>query len=260
MTALQEREFLILKQIMNLLDANHIEYCLAYGSVLGAIRHKGFIPWDDDVDIFVKAKDYEKIRELYRSTDTGTIQFHDYKTVKGYPYVFPKVVDTATELRECAYDHLDYMCGVYVDIFPVFEVSDNAVAYWLDEKRTYLQYGLVKFYYQKESANKAVAFLERAVKKVINVDRAQEKLFHRYTASKITGSRLKEPNVFSKEQLIKKEYFKAYTDVVFEDIVAPVFEDYDGYLTDTYGDYMTPPPRNQQVSVHNFSHMVLKKG
>lgn len=258
MTKLQKIQLSILKNLTKILEANYIPYFLAYGSTLGAVRHQGFIPWDDDIDIFIYAKDYEKLRNIFSRTDTGDLEFHDYSTKKGYPYVFPKVIDKTTELKENTFSHLDYMCGVYVDIFPIFEVSDNRIFYWADCIKTYIQYGIVKAYYTKPKHGVRM-ILHKISSILFNPIKAQTRLFNRYTNMEIKGNYVKEPNMFSRDQLIKKEYFEESIIVDFEDLRVPIFSKFDSYLTDAYGDYMKIPPENKRVSAHNIIHLKIEK-
>ena len=80
--SLQERELAILIKIDDLFREYNIKYFLAYGTVLGCIRHNGFIPWDDDIDIFIFGRDLPKIKEIFRSVNTGFLRLDDYDTAK----------------------------------------------------------------------------------------------------------------------------------------------------------------------------------
>lgn len=112
----------ILDDIHRFCTANGIMYFLSCGTLIGAVRHKGYIPWDDDLDLYMPRKDYDRFVKLY--TDAGgRYRVLDPKKEKNYFYTFAKVVDTRTLLVETETE--GYQIGVYVDIFPVDYVSDN---------------------------------------------------------------------------------------------------------------------------------------
>lgn len=252
MTDLQIIELSMLKRIDKILTENNIPYWLAYGTVLGAIRHKGFIPWDDDIDIYIEGKDYERLREVFAKQDTGSLRFHDYQTVKGYPYVFPKVVESNTVLQEKEFEHLQYVGGVYIDIFPVYGIEDSKVSRFIDRKAIYYHYGLVTAYYRKYQERGWRKYCSRLAKS-FNVEKAQEWLFKRYTKDKDNTELVKVPSL----EETKRKYFEDTVMVEFEGCKFPVFKEYSAYLTETYGDYMKFPPKEQQIAGHSFSLLKL---
>ena len=81
----------ILKKFDSICKENGLEYSLAYGTMLGAIRHKGFIPWDDDIDVFMKREDYEKLLAL--KYDDGDFEIKSYRYSKNYYFLYSKMVD-----------------------------------------------------------------------------------------------------------------------------------------------------------------------
>ena len=112
----------ILKYIDSVCRSNNIPYCLDYGTLLGAIRHKGFIPWDDDIDISMKRDDYERFVELMQSNTPSQYRLLTDKTCEGYYYEYGKMVDTSTRLVETDIMEIPEM-GVWVDIFPKDNIS-----------------------------------------------------------------------------------------------------------------------------------------
>ena len=109
-------ELEILEYVDKICKENNIQYSLAYGTMLGAVRHKGFIPWDDDIDILLKREEYEKLlRILYSKTDEK-YQVFSLKD-EGYWYSYAKVTDTRTIIVE-KNDRNMKEC-VYIDIFPI---------------------------------------------------------------------------------------------------------------------------------------------
>ena len=113
----QELSFGILQFIKRICDENQIRYYLAYGTLIGAVRHKGFIPWDDDVDIMMPRKDYKKLLAILNSKPHPYYKLISADTDERFQVPLPKVVDTRTVLIQ-DYDIVETVpLGVYVDIF-----------------------------------------------------------------------------------------------------------------------------------------------
>ena len=100
---------------------NKIKYSLAFGTLIGAIRHKGFIPWDDDIDIYLMREDYDRFRKSY-APRKEYIKLNDPETDEDYHRTFLKVEDTRTVVHEVA--ALKYV-GIAIDIFPVDNLFDD---------------------------------------------------------------------------------------------------------------------------------------
>ena len=90
----QEISYEILKEFKDFCNTNGLRYYLAYGTLIGAIRHKGFIPWDDDIDVFMPRPDYEKLLQLY--TDNANYQLYSPRKQKNYYCCYMKLVDANT--------------------------------------------------------------------------------------------------------------------------------------------------------------------
>lgn len=104
----------ILRKVSQFCEQHGICYSLAYGTLLGAVRHKGFIPWDDDIDIMMPRGEYEKFLECFNDED-GRYKVWSSSIDKNYPYPFAKIEDRKTVVNELGYDKL----GVAIDLFPI---------------------------------------------------------------------------------------------------------------------------------------------
>ena len=113
---IKEVEFKVLKEFKKVCDENSINYSLSGGTLLGAVRHKGFIPWDDDIDVLMTRPEYEKFKEycLKNKTDFELICNELYPQ---YGYLFPKLADPGTIIIEQNTDRLNLKSGVGIDIF-----------------------------------------------------------------------------------------------------------------------------------------------
>lgn len=114
---LQEKECEIVEYIDELCQKHHITYCLAYGSALGAQRHKGPIPWDDDMDIYMFASEYEKFEKIFQSEGDKERFYLQSRTIKGMRMGVPKLRLNGTTFIQETQKNMDMHQGIYVDIF-----------------------------------------------------------------------------------------------------------------------------------------------
>ena len=121
----RERQLAILSEVAKLCDKHSIQYSLAYGSLIGAVRHKGFIPWDDDIDILLLRKDYEKLSDiLKKQKDVSWMELLEESTgVNVFPYM--KVIDNRTIVKP---DDNNALHGIWIDVFPIDNLPDNSFA------------------------------------------------------------------------------------------------------------------------------------
>ena len=246
---LQKKELQMLKELSEILKRNNVPFFLAYGSALGCARHSGFIPWDDDVDIFIKGTDYPKLKEVFRTQDTGNLLLHDYDTVSDYPFFFPKIVARDTLLVEKSLKHINYKGGVYIDVFPLEEVPDNKFALKAMKIRRYIYYSVIRGYYYNFNSIPRKVF-SGIVRKAVNPLKIQAKIFKEYT------QRVKDYKFYSGSidsgELYKKQYFDEIIYMPFEDTRMPMAAEYKNMLEKYYGDYMILPRKEDRVSNHNF--------
>ena len=116
----KERELELLKTLHEFCDKNGLRYYLAYGSLIGAIRHKGFIPWDDDIDVLMPYEDYCKLIQLFNGNSGSQYQLISREINKEYYLPYGKLVDTGTVMKEELNVSLEI--GIYLDIFPFYNL------------------------------------------------------------------------------------------------------------------------------------------
>ena len=255
---LKEIEFDLLKKFRSFCEENGIRYFLAYGTLLGAIRYKGFIPWDDDVDVLVPREDYGKLISLFK--DSEQYQLFSYERNKNYCYPFAKLCNMSTRKVEFNIDN-GIELGVDMDIFPLdhwdddFEKAKNEAKCI---KRNIFYLGLSK-YNKVDADNLLKRFVKGCLifitklfgsKHFINkIEKVTWK--NNQNESRYIGA--KSWCVYGERGIIPKEAFSKAIEIEFEGekFLAPV--GYDTYLTCLYGDYLPEPPKEKQKTHHNFT-------
>jgi lipopolysaccharide cholinephosphotransferase len=245
----------ILMEVDRICKKNNIKYTLAYGTLLGAIRHKGFIPWDDDIDIGMLREDYDKFLKLYHNKKSR-YQLYASELNKDYYYQSGKVYDTKTILYEP--DETGVKLSVYVDVF----VYDNApdddklVKKMYDKRDLYNKLRLAQLYpdmYDKTSLKKKIMrFFLNVYLKFLPKNYYTKKGVK--LTKKYANTETKRIGNFTSAARIKvdKKAFSSFTDVTFEKKKYPAPIGYKEYLQAFYGDYTKDPPKEKQVSHHKF--------
>ena len=125
---IQDRELSVLKELTPIFEKYGIMYALYYGSLIGAVRHKGFIPWDDDLDIVMPREDYQKLKTIANEVLPEHLFLQDFSTDYEYPSYTAKIRDSRTTMIEKGYRNLKKMNhGIWVDIF-VLDYCDKSLS------------------------------------------------------------------------------------------------------------------------------------
>ena len=138
---IHSRLLLMMKELHRICTENNITYYIIGGTALGARRHNGFIPWDDDVDIGMPRPDYERFSQLAQEKFPEFLELRWYKNTKHSPFQFIKLVDNRTTLKECFYDN--YIEGLYIDIFPLDGVRQNSLFEQMRRKKIWSLHTMV---------------------------------------------------------------------------------------------------------------------
>lgn len=239
----------ILDDVDRFCNTHHLRYSLSSGTLIGAVRHGGYIPWDDDIDIYMPREDYERFLASYADQE-GRYRVLDPNKESHYYYTFAKVVDQRTRMVEK--ETKGYEIGVYIDVFPVDYVTDDMkrrqrVFKWkkllykirrckisndnpLHSQLAYWAYRLLPI---------SVAMIERWIRQLIVLKTPTATLCNMTEA----GPKMK--GCFPAEDMA------TVVDMPFEDRTYKAMVGYRDYLEYTYGDYMALPPEDQRVT-HKF--------
>lgn len=232
---------------------NQIEYYLAYGTLLGAVRHKGFIPWDDDIDVWVKIQDYKRILDIL----TKESKYEVISNLDSEYWVnsFSKLSDPSTMViddRNIAYSSLR---GISVDIFPLFECANNVK--WSKKIRRY-QTIIFRTQQFAKKGNK-VSNIKDLAKKINIYSNILFGKNIRYWRNRILQMQLghKGTNLlgcpsssYRDKDIHSAEYFSSQILLEFEHSLFPAPVGYKKILEDIYGDYMKFPPEEERQSNH----------
>lgn len=248
---LKNIELEILKHIRNVCEEYGLRYYLAYGTLLGAVRHKGFIPWADDIDIWMPREDYEKFLQIQHDSK-GKYQVFSTRNRKDYYYEFAKVVDTDTTLEEIGFRPIkDY--GVYVDVFPLDGVPCKLERFLL-KYMFILKTATINIHPELNLTHKELAKLFRCIGKLgeclgaFHYPKQIDKIARKYSlaSSDFMGYSLD-------KQMMHKSYFEQSVKIEFEHDFFDAPIGYHECLTRIYGaTYMELPPIEMRHSVHNF--------
>lgn len=243
----------ILKAVDEVCRTHHLRYYLWAGTMLGAVRHQGFIPWDDDADIAMPRPDYDLLMAHAREWLPSPLEAVSADTMPDYPGGFGKIVDAGTTLVER--EHSDYVGGVYIDVFPIDGVPTHRLAQRFACFRYALTDKLIYFLHRNpyKHGRGPSSWLPLLVRKLFTHEGLQRtirqlRLCYPYDHS---AAVLDYDDGF--RGIIDKKVLGAPTPVAFEGIMLQGVSQANAYLSQKYGpDYMTPPDIAHQRQHHFF--------
>ena len=258
---LQCCELNILKAFIEVCEKNQLQYYLGGGTCLGAIRHKGFIPWDDDVDVALPREDYNRFLEIAQDELPDYYFLQTFITDEEYLGNFAKIRDSRTTFIEASTKNRRINHGVYIDIFPLDYYPEKNVMLFKLRERLYI--ARISSEYAPETvatASKATHVLQRITRLLMpdlkKAIRDRDKHIQSVKTGKYWTSFC---GVYTKKEILAPECYGKGVDAEFEGINMKIPARYDEYLTYLYGDYMTPIPPAQQVGHHTADLIDLKK-
>lgn len=244
----------IMKELHKILTENNFKYYLCGGSVLGAIRHNGFIPWDDDLDIMMPREDYDRFIKNASEILPDYLYLQGPSNCNEAPLMFHKVRKKNTLFEEKINRGLKYPKGIFVDIFPLDSTDDNGKRFFRKMKKVRFYKKIYLFQRRKDGKHRLVQLISHLIPRKFCVKRVTKLCVN------------KEATKFYFESLSQYPIHKViYTQDVIGDGVLHKFEDtefyiptnYDKYLSTKFGDYMKLPPVEKRGIQHDVVRLLL---
>lgn len=259
MNEIQEKLIEMSKEYIKVCEKLNLRYFALAGTILGAVRHKGFIPWDDDIDFCMPDEDYKIfLKEAPKYLPKNYfIQHRDSE--KNYFSPYAKIRDSNTTAIEIANKDTDINHGLWVDIFPLYGMPSSVRKC---KRLDFIDFEIMRRRYL-HYRYKSHRFLGKCVNFINYIICPSKRL-----AYKITKHYFKK-SAFDKSEYVwwgwhkrleirlRKEWFDSYIEMPFEDIKVRVPKNYDEYLKAHYGNWEQLPPEEKRVSVHTFYKLDL---
>lgn len=256
MTDLQHLQKVILgitKDIDKLCQDNGIEYYLLGGSLIGAVRHHGFIPWDDDLDIIMTPENYDKFMTVCRE-QLDSDKYYIQEALVDWPMLHTKIKLLGTRFNEpSGYSDCPEHCGIFLDVFRLERAADSKIGrLWQYVcAKVLLTYCINKrgFDVRQSFFKELIMMLSFPLKAKCVFD------FFKHQMTKYNDKKTNYYGFFSgryryAQSFYRKELYQNPIRVPFEDAMLPVPENYDELLHQIFGDYMILPPEKEQVGLH----------
>ena len=238
---------------------HNIKYSMFGGTLLGAIRHKGFIPWDDDIDVVMLREEYDKFKKHIDELDSSICYFQDNDTDPEYRWGYGKLRRTNTKFIRVGQEHLKCKTGIFIDVFPLDDIPKSTIGQMINDFRcfclrkiTYSEVGRVsesnskfkKFIYSLLSKIPLSFVFNKFKKMTKNSNNKSDNLVRTYFYTAIGKLYRKHP--LKCRYGMPKKWFLNLSEYTFEGHKFYGCKDYDEVLTFAFGDYMTLPPENKR--------------
>ena len=258
MDMLHQVDMNIVKEVVAICEKHNLMYYMLGGTMLGAIRHKGFIPWDDDIDLGMPRGDYERFLEVAPSELSQSLKIVNYRNTPNYQYYITRVLDAETKVIEERIGNENKYTNASIDIFPIDGTPNNSILRKIYFFRVLSHRALMSLCYKDSIDRKRKrgtiekAFLwmmERIPVEKFTTPYKQkckiDKLLRSQNVknSKYIGNIM---GAYRVSEIVPAEFYGNGIMYQFEDMQLRGLDMYDEYLTHTYGDYMQLPPEDKR--------------
>ncbi len=258
----QETQLEMLIEVDRICKKCNIKYNIIAGTLLGAVRHGGYIPWDDDADVALLREEYERFRSACKTElDKTRFYFQDHRNTKGYRWGYGKIRRKQTLFLRENQEHMPYKQGIFIDVFPLDGVPDNSILRSLKNLECFC---VRKILWAKVGKIGEKKFGLRMM--YYFMDKIPEKTIFAYYNKMVTNANKKRTKMVrilmfptpNEYHGYYRRWYENRAEYSFEGHIFKGIKEYDNYLTFKFGNYMELPPENQR-KVHPVSKLVLLK-
>ena len=263
---LRQKELELLTVFMDVCRQLNLRYFVVEGTLLGAVRHRGFIPWDDDVDVGMLREDYEQFVEKAAPLLPDGFFLQTHQTDPQYAQCYAKLRNNNTAFVETTAKDLNIHHGIYLDIFPFDYYPDNILrGLYLDGVKLLVRYRVREIYYIPSDSQLSVRNLIRrmiafiAKRRFVTVEDAlafQEKVFKRCQPSR---RYINNGSPWKNRERVDASVFADTQHLTFEGLTVCAPGGYERYLRHVYGDYMQLPPESERIPHHHLTYISFDK-
>lgn len=257
--------FEIMEEFQRVCEKHDIKYSIAYGTLIGAVRHQGFIPWDDDVDIIMSREELEKFCKIYEKEGNKKFFLQTKYTDENYPYNVVRLRKNGTAMIYETWEKAGFHQGIYIDIFPIDHIPDNKVK-WFFQKWSIIFLTPIRISQNKEIFIKGGASVNGKIKRMIypftklfpkkGCQKLEDKIIKKYNVCKTKkvgiiceGQPLL--NLTGSMQPFDSKFMDEYIEINFNGKKFMCIKEYDKLLKLHYGNYMLMPPEKDRHMYHN---------
>ena len=249
---LKQIEIQMFRHFLDICNRLHLRYYLLGGTLLGAVRHQGFIPWDDDIDVGMPREDYEVFLKEAPLLLPNNLFVQTIWSDKEYLHCFAKIRNCDTTYIETTSAKRKMNHGVFIDVFPLdYYPSDKLAQKWLDFKKMMLSFRVLQEFtlpYSKKLKIRVAGCVGRLMyPSLMKALVKRENIYKSIPQSKWLANY---GGAWGKKEIVPADWYGEGAELVFEDMKVIGPKHYDKWLTQVYGDYMQLPPVEKRVGHH----------
>lgn len=258
-------QVLMLKEFIQICERLDLRYYVVGGTLLGAVRHQGFIPWDDDIDLAMPREDYERFLKKGQSLLSEEYFLQTFHTDPAFPANFAKIRDNRTTFIEKSVSGKQIHHGVYIDIFPLDYYPDGYFARVTLELRRFLMKMRISNEFAYPQSNNIPKVILRKILGAFcmffypDLTQTLEKRERLYKSVSPGRCVCNYSGAWGRKEIWPAEWISERCELMFEELSVPAPGEYHKMLRHFYGDYMTLPPQEKRVSHHETTIIDLER-